>query len=59
MSLSRIEKIDMYKALKDMRAEHLIDGRTYGMMLNGLGISENDKRVLMYEGDLTLNITLV
>lgn len=59
MSLSRIEKIDMYKALKDMRVEHLIDGRTYGMMLNGLGISENDKRVLMYEGDLTLNITLV
>ena len=59
MSLSRIEKIDMYKALKDMRAEHLIDAHTYSMMLNGLGISENDKRVLMYEGDATLNITLV
>lgn len=59
MAIDRWDKIETYKVVRQLKAEHLIDVKTYASVLNGLGISENEKRTLLYEGDQTINITLV
>ena len=59
MAIGRWDKIETYKVVRQLKADHMIDARTYAMMLTGLGISENDKRTILFEGDQEINITLV
>ena len=58
MPLSRVEKIEMYESLKQLKEDHMIDDRTHGMMLNALGISEGTNKVVLYEGTLEIEITV-
>ena len=58
MPLSRVEKVEMYQSLKQLKEDHMIDDRTYGMMLNALGISESTKKVVLYEGTIEVEITV-
>jgi hypothetical protein len=58
MSLSRVEKVEMYESLKQLKEDHMIDDRTYGMMLNALGISEGPKKVVLYEGNIEVELTV-
>ena len=48
----------MYQSLKQLKEDHMIDDRTYGMMLNALGISEGTNKVVLYEGTLEIEITV-
>ena len=57
--IGRWEKIETYKVLRELKATHMIDESTYSLMLNGLGIAQRENSVLLYEGDQTINITLV
>ena len=59
MEISRWDKIETYKVLRELKAEHMVDIRTYNSMLNALGIAQRESSVLLYEGDQTINITLV
>ena len=59
MGVSRVEKVETYKVVKQLREDHMIDARTYSMMLAGLGISESPKGAILYEGDQQVDITLV
>ena len=59
MGIGRWDKIETFKVLRELRAEHMIDVRTYNSMLNALGISEKESSVVMYEGSQQINITLV
>ena len=58
MKVNRWDKIETYKVVKQLKEDHMIDARTYAMMLTALGISENSKRTILYEGDQELDITL-
>lgn len=57
--VSRWDKIETYKVLRELKATHMIDEDTYSLMLNALGIAQRESSVLLYEGDQTINITLV
>ena len=58
MTINRWDKIETYKVVRQLKEDHMIDARTYAMMLTGLGISETDTRTVLYEGDREINITL-
>ena len=58
MTINRWDKIETYKVVRQLKEDHMIDTRTYAMMLTGLGISENGTRTVLYEGDQEINITL-
>jgi len=57
--VSRWDKIETYKVVRELKATHMIDEDTYSLMLNALGIAQRESSVLLYEGDQTINITLV
>ena len=57
--VSRWDKIETYKVLRELKATHMIDEDTYSLMLNALGIAQRESSILLYEGDQTINITLV
>ena len=60
MEISRWDKIETYKVLRELKAEHMIDIKTYNSMLNALGISQRDGgSIILYEGSQEINITLV
>lgn len=57
--VSRWDKIETYKVVRELKATHMIDEDTYSLMLNALGIAQRESSILLYEGDQTINITLV
>lgn len=57
--VSRWDKIETYKVIRELKATHMIDEDTYSLVLNALGIAQRESSVLLYEGDQTINITLV
>lgn len=57
--ISRWDKLETYKVLRDLKATHMIDESVYGAMMNALGMAHKGKSVMLYEGDQTINITLV
>lgn len=59
MEISRWDKIETYRVLRELKKTHMIDEDTYSSMMNGLGIAQRENSILLYEGDQTINITLV
>lgn len=57
--VSRWDKIETYKVIRELKATHMIDENTFSSMMNALGIAQRENSILLYEGDQTINITLV
>ena len=56
--ISRWDKLETYRVVKQLKKDHMIDSRTYGMMLMGLGISEGSKGITLFEGDEQIDVTV-
>ena len=57
--ISRWDKLETYRVIKQLKADHMIDVRTYNMMLMGLGISEGGAGVTLFEGDDVIDLVNV
>jgi hypothetical protein len=57
MKLSLSRKLETYKVVRKLKEDHMIDTRTYSMMLAGLGISENNQRVTIYQNGKEVHVS--
>lgn len=59
MGISSWNIIETLKVLKQLKADHMIDDSTYGAMLNGMGVAENESGLTVYSNGEVYKLTTV